>query len=301
MRKRSYDIGWSNEKKCRDCHKGEVPRSTDFTTARVGTKSTVRSQRNSEMGAKIKNIKEGNGSGKEASLTHPPSESQWSKKPAKCEEIGSLRRVAEKWRACGWSVVQLYQDEELGPMHGMCGALEAEHEVYRTIKRAELPELTAFLCFFKKIIGRTNAHVDNKWILDGLWKGEVKCTGPKAAAVGLCTKMCEEMHHRRSKEILNEVEHVKAHRTKRDKKEMSKVEKFIVQGIEKVDEVAKEGATLDEGFVAESRARTVQQEPLQYAASFHCLVKEWKDCEEFEPKPSRFSWILQERRRSIDA
>ena len=24
---------------------------------------------------------------------------------------------------------------------------------------------------------------------------------------------------------------------------------------------------------------------LQYAASFHCLVERWKDCEELKPKP----------------
>ena len=45
---------------------------------------------------------------------------------------------------------------------------------------------------------------------------------------------------------------------------------------------------LDEGFIAEMRAQTFQQEreevyaALQYAASFHCLMKEWK---ELKPKP----------------
>ena len=40
---------------------------------------------------------------------------------------------------------------------------------------------------------------------------------------------------------------------------------------------------MDEGFMAEARAETMQQEreevyaALQYAASFHCLVEEWKD------------------------
>ena len=42
----------------------------------------------------------------------------------------------------------------------------------------------------------------------------------------------------------------------------------------------KEGAMLDEGFMAEARAKTMQQEreevyvALQHAASFHCLVEE---------------------------
>ena len=36
----------------------------------------------------------------------------------------------------------------------------------------------------------------------------------------------------------------------------------------------------------EVRAKTVQREREEvYAASFHCLVEEWKDCEELKPKP----------------
>ena len=50
---------------------------------------------------------------------------------------------------------------------------------------------------------------------------------------------------------------------------------------------------MDEGFMAETRAKTMQHErdevcvcvALQYAASFHCLVEERKDCEELRPKP----------------
>ena len=57
-----------------------------------------------------------------------------------------------------------------------------------------------------------------------------------------------------------EVEHVKAHRTKKDKKDMSDFEKFVPEGNEKADELAKEGAMLDEAFMAEARAKTVQQE-----------------------------------------
>ena len=54
---------------------------------------------------------------------------------------------------------------------------------------------------------------------------------------------------------------------------------------ENADELAKAGALLDEGFMAEVTAKTVQQErererkvygALQYAASFHCLVEEWR-------------------------
>ena len=78
---------------------------------------------------------------------------------------------------------------------------------------------------------------------------------------------------------------------------MSQFEKFVAESYEKADELAKAGATWDEGFMAEARAKTVQQErqvvyaALQYAVSFHCLVEEWKDCEELKPKP-KDKWIF---------
>ena len=78
---------------------------------------------------------------------------------------------------------------------------------------------------------------------------------------------------------------------------MSQFEKFITEGNQKADELAKAGAMLDEGFMAEARAETLQQEreevfvALQYAASFHCLVEQWKDCEELKPKPIE-KWIF---------
>ena len=54
--------------------------------------------------------------------------------------------------------------------------------------------------------------------------------------------------------------------------------------------MAKAGAMLDEGFVAEARADTFKRRreevyvALQYAASFHSLVEQWKDCEQLKPK-----------------
>ena len=41
---------------------------------------------------------------------------------------------------------------------------------------------------------------------------------------------------------------------------MSRFEKFVTEGNEKADELAKAGAMLDEGFMAETRAKTVHQE-----------------------------------------
>ena len=55
------------------------------------------------------------------------------------------------------------------------------------------------------------------------------------------------------------MEHVKAHRTKKEKKEMSHFEKFITEGNEKADS-GKSRSKVDEGFMAEARGETMQQE-----------------------------------------
>ena len=39
---------------------------------------------------------------------------------------GSLSGKTGKWGACGWAVVQLDYDEEMGPLQGMYGSMEAE-------------------------------------------------------------------------------------------------------------------------------------------------------------------------------
>ena len=76
-----------------------------------------------------------------------------------------------------------------------------------------------------------------------------------------------------------------------EKEKMTKMERFVTEGNEKADELAKAGAMLDEGFMAEARAETLKKEreevcvAVQCAASFHRFVEEWKDCEEHRPKP----------------
>ena len=40
---------------------------------------------------------------------------------------------------------------------------------------------------------------------------------------------------------------------------------------------------------------------LQYAASFHCLVEEWKDSEELEPKPKKKLTIVNKKGRDKEA
>ena len=180
-------------------------------------------------------------------------------------------------------MLQLDYDEEMRPLHGMYGSMEAEYEVQRTIKRAVL---TAFLCLFRKVCGPIKVHVDNKGIIDGLRKGEKECIKPRAGDADLWIKSWEELRELVTRGIFVEVEHVKAHRTKKEKEKMTQFERFVTEGNEKADELAKA-----------VRAETIKQEreevyaALQYAASFHCLVEQWKDCEELRPKPVE-KWIF---------
>ena len=80
---------------------------------------------------------------------------------------------------------------------------------------------------------------------------------------------------------------------KKDEKDVSHFETYVTDGSEKADKLARTGATLDEGIVAETRAKTAKQ----YAASVHCLVEEWKDCKELKPKPKENGFSLKRRVR----
>ena len=44
------------------------------------------------------------------------------------------------------------------------------------------------------------------------------------------------------------------------KEKMSQFEKFVTEGNDEADDLAKTGAMLDEGFMAEARAKTMQQD-----------------------------------------
>ena len=77
----------------------------------------------------------------------------------------------------------------------------------------------------------------------------------------------------------------------KEQKEMSHFEKFVTEGNEKADELAKEGALLDEGFMTEE-----VYVALQYAAGFHCFVEQWKDCEELKPKPKEKLIFVDQKR-----
>ena len=145
--------------------------------------------------------------------------------------------------------------------------------------------------------------MDNKGTIDGSRKVEEKCIKPRAGDADLWFMILEELHELVERGIVVEVAHVKAHRTK--KKKMTNIERFVSEGNEKADELAKAGAMLNEGFMAEARAETMPQErkevyvALQHAASFHCLVEEWKDCEELRPKPKEKCFFVDNGRVRI--
>ena len=75
-------------------------------------------------------------------------------------------------------------------------------------------------------------------------RGEEKENAPnqKAGVVDLWIKVWEELYRLAARDVVVEVEHVKAYRTKKDKKDMSRFERFVTEGNEKADEMAKAGA-----------------------------------------------------------
>ena len=101
-----------------------------------------------------------------------------------------------------------------------------------------------------------------------------------------------------------EVELVKAHRPKQEKKDMSHFQKFVTEGNEKAD--SQKRSNVGRRFMAEARAKTMQQEvyaALQCAASFHCFVEEWKDCDELQAEAERkmgFLCTRKMRRQNIE-
>ena len=76
-----------------------------------------------------------------------------------------------------------------------------------------------------------------------------KCVKPVAGDADSWIKVWEELHELVKRGILVEVEHVKAHRTKKEKEKMTQFEMFVTEGNEKADDLAKAGAMLDEGFM----------------------------------------------------
>ena len=170
--KRLFDIDWSDTNQCQACKKEEGTEKhspyhcPEWYELRREIPEVFR-----KLEQKARTSKK-EWKWQRGIVTHPPSESQWNRghfSMIKWESEehkswsmsaegfkghvatdGSLLGNADKWRGCGWAVVQLDYDGEMGPLHGMYGAMEAEYEVQRTIKRAEL---TAFRCLTRRVCG----------------------------------------------------------------------------------------------------------------------------------------------------
>ena len=148
VHKKLFDTGWSDLSECQACHKEEgtekhrlhhcprwheVRREMHETLQKVGAKTRERQRRSGsgkEVLLRILSVK-ANGTGATSALKMLESEKHksWGM-PAEgfkghVATDGSLLGIAGKWRACGWSVVQMDYDEELGPLHGMYGSRES--------------------------------------------------------------------------------------------------------------------------------------------------------------------------------
>ena len=98
-------------------------------------------------------------------------------------------------------------------------------------------------------------HIDNKGIRDGRWRGERKC-----GDADLDQNWGRVASSSRQKKFWWMWNMSRRTAQRRIRKKMSQFEKFVTEGNEKADEVAEAGAMMDEGFMAEMRAKTVQQE-----------------------------------------
>ena len=147
-------------------------------------------------------------------------------------------------------------------------------------------------------------HVDTKGIIVGFWRGERSCTNPRAGDADLWIKIWEELRRLAAGDFVVEVEHVKAHRTREEKKELSQFWKFVAEG--KRMSWQKQ-AMLCEGFTAEARAKTVQQvrkrctQPCSMQPVFTVLWRNGKTVKNLSQsqKKSEFSLTKRVRTRSI--
>ena len=167
----------------------KAQKNTSSTTAQNGTRSDGRSQRRGAKCQKFK--KEWKWQG--GIVAHPLSDfsvTKWKSEKHKSWNMpaegsrATLQRTALSWvqlesgehvvgQWCSWTAMKNWC-----PCMGCTAGWEAELEVQRTMKRAEL---TAFLCLLKKKSDWTHeVQVDNEGIIDGLWRGVRNCIDPKS-------------------------------------------------------------------------------------------------------------------------
>ena len=128
---------------------------------------------------------------------------------------GSLLGNGGKWRACGWAVVQLDYDEEMGASAWdvrLDGRGSPHHQEGGVDSFLVLPQ-------------------ESMWTLKGsMWTTRVQLMEPEMQARR--SKFGEKEHELVNRGILVEVAHVKAHRTKKEKEKMTQSERFVTEGNE---------------------------------------------------------------------
>ena len=145
-------------------------------------------------------------------------------------------------------------DEEMGPMRGMYGTMDAEVEVHRTIKRAE-----------QRLSSASSGKLSVLWWCTLTRKESLMVCG-RAKDADLWILMWEEL-------LSPSRSHSGGGRARQSTplKEgnvpMSLFEKFITEVNERADELAKEGAMLDGGAMAQVRASTVLQDREEVCAA----------------------------------
>ena len=85
-----------------------------------------------------------------------------------------------------------------------------------------------------------------------------------------------------------EVDHVKAHRTKKEKQETPQFERFVTEGNEKADELAKAGGNVGRRLQggSESKVNVARKRRGVCSCSQLSLFSgKWRDREELKPKP----------------
>ena len=128
------------------------------------------------------------------------------------------------------------------------------------------------------------------------------CIKPRDGAADLWIEIWEEMHSLAARGMTVKVDHFKAHRTKKEKKEMSHLRSLSLKAKRRRMTWQKQEQCWTKGLWRKQEQRLRQQEreevyaALQYAASFHCLMDEWKDCEELKPK-TKGKWIFVDREK----
>ena len=108
-------------------------------------------------------------------VAHPLSESQWNRSHFSKSWSFPAEGFKFPLTAPCWVPLALDCDEEMEPLLGMYGSVDAEFERQRTISRTRSSRLS---CVCKKSDWPVRVRVDNKGNLDGLRRGESMCIKP---------------------------------------------------------------------------------------------------------------------------